>query len=69
MPGGGTALLRAESALDALELEGDYARGVEVVRSVLAEPLYWIATNAGYDGQATIDQIARDARRATASTR
>jgi chaperonin GroEL len=57
VPGGGTALLQAESALDALKLKGDYARGVEVVRSVLAEPLYWIATNAGYDGQATIDQI------------
>ena len=57
VPGGGTALLSAESALDAIKLKGDYARGVEVMRSVLAEPLYWIATNAGYDGQATIDQI------------
>ena len=55
--GGGTALLRSERALDALELEGDYARGVEVVRSVLAEPLYWIASNAGYDGQAVVDQV------------
>jgi chaperonin GroEL len=58
VPGGGTALLRAAPALDVLELEGDYARGVEVVRSVLAEPLYWIAHNAGYDGQATVDQVA-----------
>jgi chaperonin GroEL len=56
--GGGTALLRAGVALDSLELEGDYARGVEVVRSVLAEPLYWIASNAGYDSRATIDQVA-----------
>jgi chaperonin GroEL len=23
----------------------------------LSEPLYWIASNAGYDGQATIDQV------------
>ena len=45
------------AALDALELEGDYARGVEIVRDVLAEPLYWIASNAGYDGQAAIDQV------------
>ena len=36
---------------------------------VLGEPLYWIASNAGYDGQATIDQVRGDARRATASTR
>ena len=55
--GGGTALLRAAPALDALQLKGDYARGVEVVRSVLDEPLYWIASNAGYDGHATVDQV------------
>jgi chaperonin GroEL len=58
VPGGGTALLRSASALDSLHLEGDYARGVEVVRAVLAEPLFWIATNAGYDGRAAIDQVA-----------
>jgi chaperonin GroEL len=55
--GGGTALLRAESALDDLDLEGDYALGAEIVRRALSEPLYWIASNAGYDGQATIDQV------------
>jgi chaperonin GroEL len=58
VPGGGTALLRSAAALDSLQLEGDYARGVEVVRAVLAEPLFWIATNAGYDGRAAIDQVA-----------
>jgi chaperonin GroEL len=57
VPGGGTALLRAAPALDALSSDGEYGRGVDVVRSVLSEPLYWIASNAGYDGQATIDQI------------
>src|SRR4051794_12777297 len=57
VPGGGTALLRSARALDALELEGDYARGVEVVRSVLAEPMFWIASNAGYDGEATVEQV------------
>ena len=55
--GGGTALLRSGQALDALSREGEYGRGVEVVRSVLSEPLYWIASNAGYDGQAVIDQV------------
>jgi chaperonin GroEL len=57
VPGGGTALLRAVTALDAVQLAGDYARGVEVMRSVLDEPLYWIASNAGYDGHATVDQV------------
>jgi chaperonin GroEL len=55
--GGGTALLRSAPALDALSSEGEYGRGVDVVRTVLSEPLYWIASNAGYDGQATIDQV------------
>ena len=55
--GGGTALLRAESALADSDLEGDYLRGVEVIRGVLAEPLYWVATNAGYDGESVIEQI------------
>ena len=55
--GGGTALLHAAPALDAVELEGDYARGVEIVREVLSEPLYWIASNAGYDGHAAVDEV------------
>jgi chaperonin GroEL len=55
--GGGTALLRCGPALDELELEGDYLRGAEVIRSVLAEPLFWVATNAGFDGQSVIDQV------------
>jgi chaperonin GroEL len=57
VPGGGTALLRAEEALENLELEGDYATGADLVRRVLSEPLYWIATNAGYDGRAAIDEV------------
>jgi chaperonin GroEL len=55
--GGGTALLRAARALDETGLEGDYLRGAEVIRDVLAEPLFWVAANAGYDGQAVIDQV------------
>ena len=55
--GGGTALLRTETALDDTGLAGDYLRGAEVIRAVLAEPLYWVSTNAGYDGQAVVDQV------------
>jgi chaperonin GroEL len=57
VPGGGTALLRSEAALADLDLDGDYAFGADIIRRVLGEPLYWIANNAGYDGQATIDQV------------
>jgi chaperonin GroEL len=57
VPGGGTALLRSEAALGDLDLDGDYAIGADIVRRVLAEPLYWIASNAGFDGYAVIDQV------------
>jgi chaperonin GroEL len=57
VPGGGTALLRAAVALDDTGLQGDYLRGVQVIREVLSEPLYWVASNAGYDGQAVIDRV------------
>jgi chaperonin GroEL len=57
VPGGGAALLRAERALVDVGLEGDAGAGVDVVRSVLADPLFWIASNAGYDGSAVVDQV------------
>jgi chaperonin GroEL len=57
VPGGGTALLRAERALDDVDASGDRAIGVDVVRCVLAQPLFWIAANAGFDGQAVVDQV------------
>ena len=57
VPGGGAALLRAERALDAADTEGDRGAGIDVVRSVLSDPLFWIASNAGHDGQAVVDQV------------
>ncbi len=57
--GGGAALLHAEGALDDLEVKDDYASGVEIVRSVLAEPAYLIAVNAGYSGHEVIGQMAQ----------
>jgi chaperonin GroEL len=55
--GGGTALLRAEAALDDVPTEGDRGAGINVVRRALADPLFWIASNAGYDGSAVVDQV------------
>jgi chaperonin GroEL len=55
--GGGTALLRAERALEGIAPDGDRGAGFDVVRSVLADPLYWIVSNAGFDGQAVVDQV------------
>lgn len=58
MAGGGTALLQAASALDKLTLTGDAAEGREIVRRAIAEPLRWIAINAGYDGDEVVKRVA-----------
>jgi chaperonin GroEL len=55
--GGGAALLHAESALDRLDVSGDYRIGVEIVRSALTEPVHLIASNAGYDGDEVVKQV------------
>ncbi len=55
--GGGAALLHAESALDALDVTGDYRIGVEIVRTSLTEPVHLIASNAGYDGDDVVKQV------------
>jgi chaperonin GroEL len=55
--GGGVALLHAAPALDALQVKGDYATGVEIVRRSLTEPTYLIATNAGYPGHDVVAEV------------
>ncbi len=56
--GGGSALLHSESALDALDVTGDYRIGVEIVRAALTEPVHLISSNAGYDGNDTVKQVS-----------
>ena len=51
VPGGGVALIRARSALDSLDLTGDEATGVEVLRRALETPLKLIAENTGVSGE------------------
>src|SRR2546427_365534 len=53
--GGGVALLRARSALEALKLDDEERAGVNIVRRALEEPLRWIARNAGPDGSGGLD--------------
>ncbi len=52
--GGGTVLVQAEHVLVGLDVTGDTAIGVEIVRESLAEPLRCIAWNAGHDGEAAV---------------
>ena len=57
--GGGTALAQAHRALETVALPGDEAIGVQVVRRALAEPLRWIAHNAGFESDDVV-QIVED---------
>ena len=59
VPGGGTALLRTQKALDKLakSLEGDMKTGVEIIRRCAEEPVRMIATNAGHDGAIIVDRV------------
>jgi len=54
--GGGAALMHAAGALDGLDVSGDHATGVAIVRSVLNDPAYLIAANAGYSGQEVVQR-------------
>jgi chaperonin GroEL len=57
--GGGTTLLQAIPALDSIELEGDEAVGVDIVRRALEAPARQIADNAGARGEVIIEQIRK----------
>ena len=56
--GGGSALVHAASVLDGdLGRTGDEATGVGGVRKSLAEPLRWIAENAGLEGYVVVERV------------
>ncbi len=55
--GGGIALLRCQSELEKLALEGDMALGVKIVRRALEEPIRQIAANTGMDGSVVVEKV------------
>jgi chaperonin GroEL len=57
VPGGGVALVAAIKTLDQLELEGDEATGVRILRRALEEPMRRIAINAGQDGSVIVQEV------------
>jgi chaperonin GroEL len=60
VPGGGVTLIRAEAALDKLDLDDDEATGALIVRGALSEPARRIAQNAGYEGAVIVAQIRQE---------
>jgi len=57
IPGGGVTFLRAVSALDDMELEGDQQIGVNILHRALEEPVRQIAINAGQEASIVVQQI------------
>ena len=57
VPGGGVALLRAQSALDKLKPSTEQAFGVAIVRRAIEEPLRQISANAGTDGSIVVSKV------------
>ncbi|SHM68032.1 chaperonin GroEL [Cryptosporangium aurantiacum] len=55
--GGGVALVHAGRSVGPLDLTGDAAVGRDLVLRALAEPLRWIAINAGYDGDTVVSRV------------
>jgi chaperonin GroEL len=62
VPGGGVALINAVEALDKLNLTGDAATGVNILRRALEEPLRQLAINGGRDGAVIVEGVRRAQR-------
>ncbi len=54
VPGGGTALLSVIPALSEVQVNGDEATGLAIVRRALEEPVRQIANNAGLEGSVIV---------------
>jgi len=58
VPGGGVALIRAQSTLESLGLDDDTERlGVKIVRRAVEEPLRQIVENGGADGSIIVEKV------------
>lgn len=59
VPGGGTAYLRARTAVQeaAQAVEGDEGVGMRLLLDALAAPLQAIASNAGANGESVVDRV------------
>ncbi|RKY72402.1 MAG: chaperonin GroEL [Candidatus Latescibacterota bacterium] len=57
VPGGGVALLRAIPKLETMDVTGDEAIGVAIVRRALESPIRWIVANAGKEGAVVVQRV------------
>jgi chaperonin GroEL len=59
VPGGGVAFIRAQKALDKLELEGDEKVGAAIIRRAIEEPMRQLADNAGQEGALIVQEVKK----------
>jgi chaperonin GroEL len=57
VPGGGVALIRAQTSLDALKVSDDQKFGVSIIRRAIEEPLRQIVQNAGLEGSIVVNKV------------
>ncbi len=57
--GGGVALLRAMSCLDAVNADGEESVGIKLLKKALEEPIRAIAENAGKDGSVVVEEVKK----------
>ncbi|MCL3837561.1 chaperonin GroEL [Aeromicrobium duanguangcaii] len=69
VPGGGSALVHAVGVLDKdLDLTGDEALGVRIVRKGADAPLEWIARNGGVSGEVVVSKVRESGEGYNAAT-
>jgi|TARA_B110000305_G_C19460123_1_gene653687 chaperonin GroEL len=57
VPGGGTALIRAQAGVGDLGLVGDEATGALLIASAIESPLRQLAANAGLEGALIVEKV------------
>ncbi|MEQ1840402.1 MAG: chaperonin GroEL, partial [Verrucomicrobiales bacterium] len=60
VPGGGTALIRAQAGLKDLGLTGDEATGADIVQRAIEAPLRQLAANAGREGALIVEKVKNE---------
>ena len=60
VPGGGVALVRALSVLESLNLTGEEAFGLKLIKRACEEPMRMIAQNAGWEGSVVVNKVAAE---------
>ena len=57
VPGGGTAFIRCQAAVDKIGLEGDEAIGGQIVKRAIEAPMRTLAANAGDEGSTVVQHV------------